>query len=125
MEKKKLFKNILITLLLSISPNFVFADSYIMISPANITKVECDSNEIIEMHVLNDLSNEKKSVIVSSKKDGSTTFYIKLKNKKCDYKVTVSDGKLKITGDRYIKILPIDLPPEFVSCDECQKGESK
>lgn len=120
MGSGKLFKNILITVLISMSSNIAFADSCIMIAPDNISKVECQNNNILGFHVLSNLLNEKKSVIVSSVSDGDTSFTIKFKHKKCDYKASVHNGKLEIKGDRYIKILPIDLPPELLPSEEAK-----
>ena len=106
-------KRIIITILTMMSVNYAFADSCLMVSPSGISKVECGNNEIISCHVLSSLLNEKKSLIVTSKKDGETTFSVYLNNKKCDYKATVKNEKLEIKGDKTIKILTIDLPPEF------------
>ncbi len=114
MNIRKLFKNSLITLLLALSSNLAFADSYIMVSPEQISKVECQNENIVGINLLSTLMNERKSVVVTSLSDGNTTFSIKLKHKKCDYKVSVKDGKMTIKGDRYIKILPVDLPPELI-----------
>jgi hypothetical protein len=43
-----------------------------------------------------------------------------MKHKKCDYKATVKNGELNIKGDNAIKILSIDLPPEFESMEGCK-----
>ena len=105
-------KRIIITILTMMSVNCAFADSCLMVSPSSITKVECGNSEIISYHILSSLLNEKKSLIVTSKKDGETSFSVYLNNKKCDYKATVKGDKLEIKGDKIIKILTIDLPPE-------------
>lgn len=111
----RLFKNILIILVVLTSVNFAFADSYIMIAPTDITSVECENQKVVTFNILSTLLNEKKSVIVTSVSDGVANFTIKLKNKKCDYKASVQNGKLDIKGDRFIKILSVDLPPEITS----------
>ena len=118
--KKSLFKNIIVTIFMMMSVNGAFADSYIMIAPADITKVECQNNKILNLHVLSTLMNEKKSVIVTSVSDGQTNFSLYMKHKKCDYKATIQSGKLSIKGDSAIKILSVDLPPELETSEECK-----
>lgn len=113
-----MLKKTLCLLITMISVNFAFADSCIMISPVNILKIECPNNKVLSFNILSTLMNEKKSVVVSSLKDGEVTFSLKLKNKTCSYKAVVSGGKLNIKGDNYIKILPIDVPPELVNSGE-------
>ena len=98
--------------------NTVFAQSCIMVSPSEITKIDGGDNNVVEFHILSTLMNEKKSVIVSSKSDGETSFAIYLKNKKCDYKAKVCGDKLEIKGDKTIKVLTIDLPPTALSGKE-------
>lgn len=107
------FKRLTIIFMLIMSANFAFADSCLMVAPSDITKFECKNNNIVSMNILSNLLNEKKSLIVSSISDGETSFVIYMKHKKCDYKATVSNGKLNIKGDNAIKILPVDLPPEL------------
>jgi len=121
MKKSKLLKRFVIIFMSMMSVNFAFADSCLMVAPSNITKVECKNNNVLTLNILTTLAKEKKSVVVSSKQDGETTFFIYMKNKKCDYKATVSNGKLKIKGDSAIKILPVDLPPELEITDEVVK----
>ncbi len=111
-------KRILITIIAACSMNTAFADSCIMITPANITKVDCANNNIVGFHVLSTLMNEKRSLIVTSISDGETSFAVHMKNRKCDYKATVHNGKLKIKGDNTIKVLPVDLPPELNSVED-------
>ena len=106
-----------IVLICGIKP--VFADSCIMISETSITDIKCKDCGIINVKPLLSLSNEKKSIMVTSLRDGQTELTIKIKNKSCCYKVTVSNGKLKICGDNKIKILPVDLPPEVLPQGDC------
>lgn len=120
MKNGKLLKIILLSGLIFLGIDTSYADSYIMISPDNITEVECPNCDIVDIHVLNSIMNDKKSVIVTATGDGSSHFALRLKSKRCDYKATVQGGKLDIKGDKYIKIFPIDLPPEFES-----EGSSK
>ena len=112
MKNRKLFKSLIFSLLLILPVNFAFADSCIMISPENITKVDCQDQSIVSVNILSTLMNDKKSLIVTSLKDGCTSLKIKLKNKTCDYQVRVNTGKLEIKGDKTIKVLSVDLPPE-------------
>ncbi|MCR5265839.1 MAG: hypothetical protein K6E29_04510 [Cyanobacteria bacterium RUI128] len=112
---------ILITLFALSSATSVFANNYIMVSPENITKVDCSNNNVINIHVLTTLTNDKKSVIVTPASDGETDFAIRLKGKKCDYKAKVSGNNLEIKGDKTIKILPLDLPPELTGSEETTK----
>ena len=120
MNNGKLLKSILLAGLMFAGMNISYAESYIMISPENITEVECPNCDIIDIHVLNSIMNDKKSVIVTSVGDGSSHFALKLKNKRCDYKAVVSKGKMEIKGDSHVKFMPIDLPPEFES-EGCSK----
>ena len=108
---------IIITIFALSSAGSVFANNYIMVSPNNITKIDCANNNIVNMHILSTLTNEKKSVIVTPVADGETSFAIYLKNKKCDYKAKVNGENLEITGDKTIKILPLDLPPELTKVE--------
>ncbi len=112
---------ILITLFAISSASTVFANNYIMLSPDNITKIECANNNVLNMHILSTLTNEKKSVIVTPAGSGETNFAIYLKHKKCDYKATVNGDNLTIKGDKTIKILPLDLPPELINSEEKSK----
>lgn len=105
-------KRIIITILTIMSVNCAYADSCLLIAPSQITKVECSSDKIVNFHVLSTLLNEKKSLIVTSVGDGEINFSVYLNNKKCDFKAVVNGEKLEIKGDKTIKILPIDLPPE-------------
>lgn len=106
-------KRILITLIMILPFNMAYADSYIMISPDNIKEITCSNNSVVSFNLLSTLLNEKKSVILTALSDGSANLTVKLKSKKCDYKISVQNGKMDIKGDRFIKILPIDLPPEL------------
>ena len=113
-------KRIIITILTMMSVNYAFADSCLMIAPSQITKVECSSEKVITFHVLSTLLNEKKSLIVTSVGDGEIGFSVYLNNKKCDFKAVVSGEKLEIKGDKTIKVIPIDLPPELNNEDKAQ-----
>ena len=119
------FKNLLFTILLMIfSANFVFAENYIMMSNESITAVECSNCGVICVKPLTTLMNEKKTIIITPVKDGSAEVKVKLKNRTLSYKVVVKDGKIDFSGNRVIKIVPLDLPPEFVpQGDNCNKGE--
>ena len=114
MINRRFFSNILITIFMMMPVNFAFADSYIMVSPEEIKSVECQNNSVIGINLLSTLMNERKSVIVTSLTDGYSAFSIKLKHRKCDYKAYIKDGKMTIKGDKYIKVLPVDLPPELI-----------
>ena len=103
------------------SAGTVFANNYIMLAPDNITKIECANNNVLNMHILSTLTNEKKSLIVTPANSGETSFAIIMKNKKCDFKATVNGDNLTIKGDKTIKILPLDLPPELVKSEEKNK----
>ena len=112
-------KYILVTILLICAGRPVFADSCIMISETAVTDIKCKDCGIISVKPLSSLSNEKKSIMVTSLRDGQTELTIKIKNKSCCYKVNVSNGKLEICGDNKIKILPVDLPPEVLPQGGC------
>jgi len=115
-------KRFLITIAVLCSANMVFADSCIMISESDITEIKCPQNSVICIKALTTLSNEKRSVIVTSLKDGECEFVLKIKNRSCTYKADVKNGKMTITGSSKIKILPVDLPPEAaLPTEECNK----
>lgn len=106
--------------------NFVFADSYIMIADGPITEIKCPDNCVASVNVLTTLTNEKKSLIVTSVKDGESEFTIKVKNKCHCYKINVCNGKMQICGSNAVKILPVDLPPEALPEESLpQEGCSK
>jgi hypothetical protein len=124
------FKRILIGIMFICSANIAFADSYIVVSDLPISDVKCEDSTIISIRALTTLSNEKKSLIITSLKDGSTQFTLTMKNKPYSYKVDVKNGVAQIKGDNVVKILPIDLPPEALpevnqpcptSTKECDK----
>lgn len=119
------FKNILfITVLMLFSANLVFAENYIMMSNESITAVECSDCGVICVKPLATLMNEKKTIIITPIKDGSAEFKVKLKNRTLTYKAIVKDGKIDFTGNRVIKIVPLDLPPEFLPQDDgCNNGD--
>ena len=108
----------LLALILFASINMVLANSCIIISPYNISRVESESSAFLSFHLLSTLDNTKRSVIVTPYKDGEGSFAIRLKNsRKCDYKAFVKDGKLEIKGDTTLKVLPIDVPPELMEME--------
>lgn len=111
-------RRILITIIMMLPFNMAFADSYIMISPNNITNINCTNNNVVSFNVLSTLMNEKKSIILTSLSDGTASLTVNLKHKKCDYKIVVKNGKMDIKGDKFIKILPVDLPPELNATEE-------
>lgn len=114
----KNFKNILFTTLLMLfSSNFAFAENYIMMSNEPIKAVECNNSDVICIRPLSTLMNEKKNIIISPVKDGSAEFKVKLKNRTLNYKAVVKNGKIDFSGNRVIKIVPLDLPPEFIPQD--------
>ena len=45
-------------------------------------KIECANNNVLNMHILSTLMNEKKSLIVTPANSGETSFAIIMKNKK-------------------------------------------
>ena len=108
------FKRAIITLITLLITNIAYADSYIMITDNKISEISCTDNSVINLNILTTLSNEKRSLIVSSIKDGCCEFTIKLNKSNYKYKAMVENGKLKISGSSKIKILPIDLPPEIL-----------
>lgn len=118
-------KNILYTsVLMVLSTNFAFAENYIMMSNESISAVECSNCGVICVKPLATLMNEKKTIIITPLKDGSAEFKVKLKNRTLTYKATVKDGKIDFDGNRVIKIVPLDLPPEFLpQGDGCNKGD--
>lgn len=107
-------KRILMIIMVICYVNIAHAESCIMITDMDITDIKCDNHGVIDVKLLTTLSNEKRTIIVSSLKDGDAGFSVKLKNKYYDYKVSVTGGKLKINGDTKIKILPVDLPSEVL-----------
>lgn len=108
----------LLVLILFVSVNMALANSCIIISPYNISRVESESSGFLNFHLLSTLDNTKRSVIVTPFQDGEGCFAIRLKNnRKCDYKACVKDGKLEIKGDTTLKVLPIDVPPELMEVE--------
>ena len=118
MKSGKLLKYIITGLFLTFAANSVFAQSYIMISPVDIVSVDCKNNKVLSFNILSTLNNEKRSLIVTSLSDGNAEFTVKLKTKKCGYKANVHNGKLGISGDKTLKLLPVDLPPELNIVEE-------
>ena len=115
MDKQKILKSIIAALFIFIFVNAANANSYIIISPYNISRVESESSSFLNFHLLSTLDNTKRSVIVTPYKDGEGCFAIRSKNsRKCDYKAYVKDGVLEIKGDTSLKVLPIDVPPELM-----------
>ena len=114
-------KYLLAPILLICGVSTAFADSCIMISESPITEIKCKDSEIISVKPLSSLSNEKKSVMITSVKDGQTELTIKIKNKCYCYAVNVVNSKLTICGDNKIKILPVDLPPEVLPQGDCKQ----
>lgn len=108
-------KNILYTsVLMILSTNFAFAENYIMMSNESITAVECSNCGVICVKPIATLMNDKKTIIITPVKDGTAEFKVKLKNRTLTYKAVVKDEKINFSGNRVIKIVPLDLPPEFV-----------
>ena len=109
------FKNILITtVLILFSTNLAFAENYIMMSNESILSVDCSNCGVVAVKPLATLMNDKKTVIITPLKDGTAEFKVKLKHRTLSYKAVVKDGKIDFSGNRIIKIVPLDLPPEFV-----------
>ena len=113
------FKNILITtVLMLLSTNLVFAENYILLSNEPITKVECVNSGVISVKPLTSLMNEKKTLLISPLKNGTGEFSIKLKYRTLNYKAIVKDGKIEFKGNSFLKIVPLDLPPEILPQNE-------
>ena len=113
------FKNIFITTVLMLfATNIAFAENYILLSNEPITKVECSTGGVISVRPLTSLMNEKKTLLVCPIKDGVGEFSIKLKYRTLDYKAIVKDGKIEFKGNRFLKIVPLDLPPEILPQNE-------
>lgn len=103
------------------SANIAFADNYIMLSNENIDSVECIDSGVLSLKPLASLMNDKRTIIISPIKDGIANFKVKLKNRTLCYKAVVKDGKIDFHGNRVIKIVPLDLPPEVLPQSEgCQ-----
>lgn len=119
------FKNALITTVLMIfSSNIVFAENYIMMSNESILSVDCSNCGVVAVKPLTTIMNDKKTIIITPIKDGTAEFKVKLKNRTLTYKAVVKDGKIDFTGNRVIKIVPLDLPPEFIpQGNSCNKGD--
>lgn len=117
------FKNILITtVLMLLSANIVSAENYIMLSNESITAVECSDTGVICVKPLATLMNDKKTIIISPLKDGTAEFKVKLKHRTLCYKAIVKDCQIEFKGNRVIKIVPLDLPPEIIP--PCSQGDS-
>jgi len=118
----KLFKTILYTSAFTILfTNVAKAENYIMLSNESITAVECQNSGVISVKPLSTLMNDKRTIIISPLKDGVADFKVKLKNRTLGYKATVKDNKIEFKGNRVIKIVPLDLPPEILpQGDNCQ-----
>lgn len=110
----KELKKAIITIISILLANVAYADSCIMITDYKINEVSCTDNSVISLNILTTLANEKRSIIVTSLKDGNCEFTIKLNKSNHKYKAVVENGKLKISGSGKIKILPVDLPPEIL-----------
>lgn len=113
------FKNVLITsILLLFATNFAQAENYILLSNEPITKVECVNSGVISVKPLTSLMNEKKTLLISPLKNGTGEFSIKLKYRTLNYKAIVKDGKIEFKGNSFLKIVPLDLPPEILPQNE-------
>lgn len=121
MNKYKSF--FITTVLMLFSSNFALAENYIMMSNESITSVDCSNCGVICVKPLANIMNDKKTIIITPVKDGSAEFKVKLKNRTLTYKAVVKDGKIDFTGNRVIKIVPLDLPPEFVPQGNSNKGD--
>lgn len=117
----KLRNTIITALFMFLSSNLVLAENYIMLSNEPITKVEISNSNVICVKPLTSLLNEKKTIIISPITDGTAEFKVKLKNRVLAYKATVKDGKIDFQGNRVIKIIPLDLPPEILPKQEVTK----
>lgn len=117
------FKNILFTtVLMLLSANIVSAENYIMLSNESITAVDCSNPDVISVKPLSTLMNDKKTIIISPLKDGTAEFKVKLKHRTLCYKAVVKDCKIDFNGNRVIKIVPLDLPPEI--SPQCSKEDN-
>lgn len=108
---KNLFYSIVMLIIVA---NAGFANSYIMLANYPITAVEGDKSNVVCVKPMTSLMNEKKSIIVTPLKDGVGEFKVKLKNRTLTYKAIVKDGQIEFQGNRVIKIVPLDLPPEVM-----------
>lgn len=113
------FKNVLISsIFLLFATNFAQAENYILLSNEPITKVECINPSVISVKPLTSLMNEKKTLLILPLKNGIGEFSIKLKYRTLNYKAIVKDGKIEFKGNNFLKIVPLDLPPEILPQNE-------
>lgn len=117
----KLRNTFITALFMFLSSNLVLAENYIMLSNEPIVKVETPNSSVICVKPITSLLNEKKTLIITPIADGTAEFKVKLKNRVLAYKATVKDGKIDFQGNRVIKIVPLDLPPEMLPTKEVNK----
>lgn len=107
-------KNIVLTLIVIMMANISYAQSCMMLSSEKISGIECSDNNVAEVHLITTLNKESNTIVITPLNDGEALMRVKLKkNKTYKYKIKVSCGKVSVKGNKRIKSLDIDLPPEF------------
>lgn len=111
-------KNFILALIVIMTANVSYAQSCMMISSEKISGVECSDNNVAEVHLIRTLNNESNTIVITPLNDGEITINVRLKkNKKYTYKIKVSCGKVSVKGNKRIKILDVDLPPELIQSE--------
>ena len=109
-------KLILICTLLT-APAAFGLENYVITSNNTITNIENNTPDIIEVHEMTTIMNEKNTVIVECKKEGKGKFSLTSDGKKNEFEMNISKNKteLKTSGNYTCYIL--DTAPEVFELD--------
>ena len=112
-------KKILLSILLLISTNSVFAlEDCLITTNGKLTDIKIENNKILDVCPLITIMNDKNTLIVHPLEIGKTRFCV-LKNDKdiSVFNVEIKENKTVIEKVDGYEILPIDEPPSFFEDD--------
>lgn len=105
--------SILILILTMIMPVYAFEDC-IVSSDLKMTEISVKNPEIVEVHSLVTVMNEKNTIVVHPLKVGSTSFSVVQDGRKINFNVDVSDNETIVENKSGFEVLSLDTPPEIM-----------
>lgn len=99
-----------------IMPVYALEDC-IITSDTKMTDIEVENPDVIEVHTLVTVMNEKNTLVVHPLKIGKTSFSVMKDGVRVNFKVNIDDYETEVESVNGYDVLPLDEPPEFVDCD--------
>ncbi len=111
-------KKLIILCCIAIAPAAFGFENYVITSDNAITAIDNNTPDIIEIHEMTTIMNEKNTIIVECKKEGKGKFTLTSNGKKSEFDMNITKNKteLKTSGNYTCYIL--DTAPGVFELDE-------